>query len=166
MTSGLRGYSPGGSTTTSLPIPTANTREFQVRLSQPTHRVLAMGRQTSSARSIVDPLKGDRKQPLSGLRRVISLFATAFAVYQLPLDKVKPEVFENLRQNCWRVNDDDYERAFGADVEGEAQGGDGRRLHAIGEMGFSGSVGQALGSLHQRHGHRLITLLSDLLFHL
>src|SRR3569833_2656677 len=138
MTSGLRGYSPGGSTTTSLPIPTANTREFQVRLSQPTHRVLAMGRQTSSARSIVDPLKGDRKQPLSGLRRVISLFATAFAVYQLPLDKVMPEVFENLRQNCWLVIDDDYVRAFVADGGGGARGGGGPPRRAGGGGGGAG----------------------------
>jgi len=103
-----------------------------------------MGRQTAIARSVVAPLRpGGKKRPTTKLGRILAAFAALFSLYQLPLEKFRPEVFEHLRTKCWKVDDGDYTGAFAPSQEGEESAeiaGSDLALHAIGDMGFSGSV--------------------------
>ena len=100
-----------------------------------------MGRQKSIARSVAAPLRpgGNKRRP-SRIGRILAAFAALFSLYQLPLEKVRPEVFEHLRRNCWQVDDGDYAAAFEPSGEDEDGEGSETALHSIGDMGFSGSV--------------------------
>ena len=102
-----------------------------------------MARQKSIARSIVSPLRrGGKKRPPTKIGRILAAFSALFSLYQLPLEKVRPEVFEHLRNTCWEVNDEDYTASFepSRDAEGKRGGEKTPALHSIGDMGFSGSV--------------------------
>ena len=99
-----------------------------------------MGRQTSIAKSVAAPLRhGGRKRPTTKLGRIIAAFSLLFSLYQLPFEKIHPEVFGNLRKNHWQVKDEEYEESFEPVPEDGDQKSD-IALHAIGDMGFSGSV--------------------------
>jgi hypothetical protein len=102
---------------------------------KPLTATIRMGRQKSIARSTAAPLSGSNKLPHTKLGRLLAAFSALFSLYQLPLDKIRPDVFEKLRTDCWLVKDEDYAAAFRPDSEGNAQA-----LHPIGDMGFSGSV--------------------------
>lgn len=97
-----------------------------------------MGRQEAIARSIVRAVLGSAKnQSQSPLTYILTLFWSLFSFYQLPLHKIRPAVFSDLRQKNWELNDEDYISAF------QAEGGAGTKqedaLTSIGDMGFSGS---------------------------
>ena len=90
-----------------------------------------MGRQESIARSIVAAMTVDPPQR-SALRKILAIGA----IYGLPLSKVSPALFSKLRREYWTIQWEMYVRSFtphpGEKVEDV--------LHAVGDMGFSGSV--------------------------
>jgi hypothetical protein len=97
-------------------------------------------RQERIARSIVRALvktNGTNKRSNSPLGLLLALFSAVFSLYQLVLRKIRPADFAKLRRDHWDVSDDDYIRSF--QIE-EGRDGD-EPLKAIGDMGFSGSVG-------------------------
>lgn len=101
-----------------------------------------MGRQQSIARSVTRAITGDKtiKTRRTAIGVILALFSTLFALYELPLRKVKPVVFRNLRSDHWSLNDDDYIASFEPDTNGEGSDASQIPLHAIGDMGFSGST--------------------------
>lgn len=97
-----------------------------------------MGRIESIARSIVQTVvhgkKGRaRSSPLAG---ILTLFATVFSFYELPLHKHRADLFRNLRQNHWKLDDNDYVASFTPDEVSKRED----MLNKLGDMGFSGSV--------------------------
>jgi hypothetical protein len=89
-----------------------------------------MTRKQKVARSVVYAiLENDQTKIRSLVARFFAAIATFFALYQLPLIKLRNDLFLKLR-NKWLVDDEDYKDSFGKK--------DG--LQAKGDMGFSGSV--------------------------
>jgi hypothetical protein len=100
-----------------------------------------MGRQEKIARSVVRAIikPSETKKPSSSpLALILALFSTFFSFYQLLLRKVRPADFSNLRRNHWDISDDAYVQSFGAEDDRAGE----ESLKAIGDMGFSGSVGR------------------------
>jgi hypothetical protein len=97
-----------------------------------------MGREKLVARSVIRALtrESDRERPQSWPSRVLAALSAFFAVFQLCLYQVNPDVFAKLRQEDWKLKDDDYVSSFSGGAGAEAED----TLHSIGDMGFSGSV--------------------------
>ncbi|KAK3322709.1 hypothetical protein B0H66DRAFT_212926 [Apodospora peruviana] len=105
-----------------------------------------MGRQESIARSISQAItsaktNGDHVRPKSrsssALAWILAVFSAFFSLYQLTLRKIRPADFAKLRRNHWEVTDDAYVDSF-QPADGASKGEE--ALHAIGDMGFSGST--------------------------
>jgi hypothetical protein len=98
-----------------------------------------MARDKSIARSVVRAItanEGAKIRSKSPLAYILALFWALFSLYQLPLHKIRPKVFSDLRQKSWDVEDEEYIASFQPD-EGERPE---NTLNPIGDMGFSGSV--------------------------
>ncbi|KAG8622759.1 hypothetical protein KVT40_009270 [Elsinoe batatas] len=97
-----------------------------------------MARQKSIARCIVRGVTREETSQAtkrSALGRTLAAFAALFALYQVPLEKHKPEVFTKLRQDVWMIDEADYLDSFV--TKGKK---DGAALHTMGDMGYSGST--------------------------
>lgn len=121
-----------------------------------------MGRKEAIARSVVRAIT--RRRPTQGrsanrLGRILALFSAFFSLYQLPLHKIRPVEFQNIRSEHWNVDDDDYVAAFLNEER------DGAALRAMGDMGFSGSVSSDT-SIPRSHLPILTMILLDILLHL
>lgn len=100
-----------------------------------------MGRQEAVARSVVEAITQPRSGKSKPLGRILTWFSAFFKLYQLPLEKIEPEVFANLRTNHWDIGEDDYLAAFVPQpAENTGATEDELPLGSIGDMGFSGSV--------------------------
>lgn len=96
-----------------------------------------MGRIEAIARSIVQTiLNGAKKRSRSPIAYILTLISTIFSLYQLPLHKHRPEVFASLRQQHWKVDDDEYLDSFRVQYGGKPEDA----LRPIANLGFSGSV--------------------------
>lgn len=96
-----------------------------------------MGRIEAIARSIVQTiLNGAKKRSRSPVAYILTLISTIFSFYQLPLHKHRPEVFTNLRQQHWKVEDEEYLASFRVEDGGKPEDA----LRPMADMGFSGSV--------------------------
>lgn len=96
-----------------------------------------MGRLEAIARSIVQTiLNGTKKRSRSPIAYILTLISTVFSLYQLPLHKHRPEVFTNLRQQHWKVEEDEYLSSFRVEDGGKPED----VLRPMADMGFSGSV--------------------------
>ncbi|KAH8788149.1 hypothetical protein F5883DRAFT_657699 [Diaporthe sp. PMI_573] len=95
-----------------------------------------MGRLEAIARSIVQTvLNGAKKGSRSPIAYILTLVSTIFSLYQLPLHKHRPEVFEKLRQQHWKVEDEEYLASFRVEDDGKPEDA----LRPMADMGFSGS---------------------------
>lgn len=97
-----------------------------------------MGRIESIARSIVQTIvhgakSRARSKPLAW---ILTILATIFSFYELPLHKHRAGLFKELRQKHWRLPDDDYVASFTPDEVSQPED----MLDKMGDMGFSGSV--------------------------
>lgn len=96
-----------------------------------------MGRIEAIARSIVQTvLNGAKKRSRSPIAYILTLVSTIFSLYQLPLHKHRPEVFANLRQQHWKVEDEEYLASFRVENGGKLEDA----LKPMADLGFSGSV--------------------------
>lgn len=97
-----------------------------------------MGRIEAIARSIVQTVvKGAKKRSRSPIAVILGFFSTIFSFYELPLHKHRPQVFSDLRQKHWHLDDEDYAASFRAEEGGRPEDA----LTTMGDLGFSGSVG-------------------------
>ncbi|TKX18865.1 phosphatidylinositol-4-phosphate 5-kinase-like protein 3 [Elsinoe australis] len=97
-----------------------------------------MARQKSIARCVVRGITRDTSSEAnktSSIGRVLAAFAALFALYQVPLDKYKPEVFAKLRHDSWSIDEAGYVDSFITEDKK-----DGAALQTMGDMGFSGST--------------------------
>lgn len=97
-----------------------------------------MARQKSIARCVVRGITRDTSSEAnkkSSIGRVLAAFAALFALYQVPLDKYKPEAFAKLRRDSWSIDEAGYVDSFITEDKK-----DGAALQTMGDMGFSGSV--------------------------
>lgn len=97
-----------------------------------------MGRIESIARSIVHTIvhgakNRSRSKPLAW---ILTIIATIFSFYELPLHKHRPDLFKDLRERYWRLREDDYIESFTSDEVSKPED----MLDKLGDMGFSGSV--------------------------
>jgi len=96
-----------------------------------------MGRYESIARSIVAAiLKGKAYSPRTAFRRLFALLATFFAIYYLPLKKLGAAKFKQLRNETWKMPEEQYLDSFHAEDEKCPE----KALQAMSDMGFSGST--------------------------
>lgn len=96
-----------------------------------------MGRVEAIARSVVRVVvKGARKRSRSPIAFILALLSTIFSFYELPLHKHRAEVFADLRQKHWRVDEDDYVASFRADEGAPPESA----LTTLGDLALSGSV--------------------------
>lgn len=98
-----------------------------------------MGRIESIARSIVQTVVHGRKgrarsKPIGWL---LTLIATIFSFFELPLHKHRADLFKKLRQTYWNLDENDYVASFTPDEVSNPED----MLNKMGDMGFSGSVG-------------------------
>lgn len=99
-----------------------------------------MGRLEAIARSVVRAIVNDaKKRSRSPIALILALISTVFSFYQLPLHKHRDNVFADLRQKNWSLDEDDYVASFRADEGGKPED----VLSPMGDMGFSGSVSSA-----------------------
>lgn len=104
-----------------------------------------MGRIESVACSIVQTVVHGRKGRARSkpLARILTLFATVFSFYELPLHKHRPHLFRDLRQT-WQLDENDYIASFTPDEITKPED----MLHKLGDMGFSGSVRKPFHHFH------------------
>lgn len=97
-----------------------------------------MGRIESIARSIVQTIVhgGKRRARSRPFAWLLTLIATIFSFFELPLHKHRAELFSNLRQKYWDLDDNDYVSSFTPDEISKPED----MLDKMGDMGFSGSV--------------------------
>lgn len=96
-----------------------------------------MGRLEAIARSVVRAIvDGAKKRSRSPIVFILALISTIFSLYELPLHKHRANVFEDLRQKYWKLDEDDYIASFQPGEDGKLED----VLSAMGDMGFSGSV--------------------------
>lgn len=96
-----------------------------------------MSRIEAIARSVVRAIvNGAKKRSRSPFAFILVLVSTIFSFYELPLHKHRADVFGNLRQSHWNVNEDDYVASFRAEEGGKPED----VLSPIGDLGLSGSV--------------------------
>lgn len=105
------------------------------------HKIIPMGRKEKIARSIVQAITRTtniRKRPGNLLASILAFLTTLFSLYHLVLRRIRPADFAKLRRQHWDINDNDYAQSFQQE-DGDEVGKP--PLKAIGDMGFSGSVG-------------------------
>ena len=68
---------------------------------------------------------------LSFLGRIFAFFT----LIRVPLRRFKPELFKELRQKAWSIDEDEYRKSFQIEDENGKQ-----NLHSLSELGYSGSV--------------------------
>lgn len=110
-----------------------------------------MGRLEAIARSVVRAIvDGAKKRSRSPIALILALISTIFSLYQLPLHKHRANIFEDLRQKHWDLDEDEYIASFRPEEGGKLED----VLSPMGDMGFSGSVSSnfSLVSLVQDHG--------------
>lgn len=76
---------------------------------------------------------------------------TFFAVLHVGLCRYRDELFRRLRVEAWQMDEDEYQESF--QVKGNVGGAKERDqgpLRPVGEMGYSGSVGQPSSSMDGR----------------
>lgn len=96
-----------------------------------------MARVEAIARSVVRVIvKGVRKRSRSPIAFILALLSTIFSFYELPLHKHRAEVFGDLREKHWKVQEDDYVASFRADEGGPPESA----LTTLGDLALSGSV--------------------------
>ncbi|KAF3762718.1 hypothetical protein M406DRAFT_63542 [Cryphonectria parasitica EP155] len=96
-----------------------------------------MGRLDAIARSIVLTLiNGAKKRSRSPIAFILTLISTIFSIYQLPLHKHRPQVFQDLREKHWKLEEDEYITSFRPVEDGKPED----VLMPMGDMGFSGST--------------------------
>lgn len=96
-----------------------------------------MGRLQAIARSIVRAvIKDVKKRSRSPIAFILGLLSTIFSFYELPLHKHRPEVFSELCQKYWNLDDEEYVASF----RGEEGARPEDALMTMGDLGFSGSV--------------------------
>lgn len=96
-----------------------------------------MGRLEAIARSVVLVIVNDaKKRSRSPIACILTLISTIFSFYELPLHKHRAEVFNVLRHQSWKLEEDDYVASFRAEEGGKLED----VLSPMGDMGFSGSV--------------------------
>ncbi|EXJ77571.1 hypothetical protein A1O3_09798 [Capronia epimyces CBS 606.96] len=89
-----------------------------------------MGRRDDNiSRSIILAILQDDKA--EGGFRIWRLFRKFFALYRLVLARLRPELFQNLRNKTWKISEEDYKGSFGGGSES---------LIPQGDMGYSGST--------------------------
>lgn len=101
-----------------------------------------MGRIESIARSIVQTVVHGRKgrSRSKALAWILTLLATIFSFYELPLHKHRADLFSDLRQKYWKLDEYDYTDSFTSDEISKPED----MLIKLGDMGFSGSVNLSL----------------------
>jgi hypothetical protein len=107
-----------------------------------------MGREERIAHSVVlaiIPPADVKRQSL--VRRFVAALSALFAFWQLCLYRVSPDVFADLRQDKWELDDNDYTHSFQRSEGGQEED----TLHSIGDMGFSGSVGFEFSCTQRSH---------------
>lgn len=97
-----------------------------------------MARMEFIARSIVQTIvhgakNRSRSKPLAW---ILTVLATVFSIYELPLHKHRPDLFKKLREENWKLTEDDYIASFTSDEVSRPED----MLDKLGDMGFSGSV--------------------------
>lgn len=86
-----------------------------------------MARRNKVAKSVVYAIiKGDKQETPSFLSKLVAFFA----LYRLKLVRFRNDLFQKLRNDTWRIQEDVYEQSFGGEDA----------LKSIDDMGFSGSV--------------------------
>lgn len=111
-----------------------------------------MGRLQAVARSIVRAVvKGVKKRSRSPIAFILGLFSTLFSFYELPLHKHRPDVFSQMCQKYWDLEDEEYVASFRAEEDAEPEDA----LTTMGDMGFSGSVRDDPNILHPDMQHSL-----------
>lgn len=100
-----------------------------------------MGRIESIARSIVQTVvhrakSRSRSRPLAW---ILTILATIFSLYELPLHKHRANLFSELREKHWHLSEDEYVASFTPDEVSKPED----MLDKLGDMGFSGSVGHS-----------------------
>ncbi|ROV96578.1 hypothetical protein VMCG_07783 [Cytospora schulzeri] len=96
-----------------------------------------MGRLQAIARSIVRAvIKGVKKRSRSPITFIIGLFSTIFSFYELPLHKHRHDVFSELCQKYWNLDEEEYVASFRAEEGNKPEDA----LTTMGDMGFSGST--------------------------
>ena len=71
-------------------------------------------------------------------KRVLAAVAALFTLYQLPLEKIRADLFRKLRNERWNTSDENYMASF--EVEEENARHPEESLQASGDMGYSGST--------------------------
>lgn len=96
-----------------------------------------MGRIEAIARSVVRVIvNGAKRRSRSPLTFILALISTIFSFYELPLHKHRADVFGDLREKHWKLQEDDYVASFRAEEGGKPEDA----LRPIGDLGLSGSV--------------------------
>lgn len=89
-----------------------------------------MGRQDAISKSVVAAiLTADHKDRRSLLRRILFIFSAFITLFQIPLIRIRNDVFEGLRTDTWQLDEGGYKRSFSGDES----------LESKGDMGYSGS---------------------------
>ncbi|PNS14586.1 hypothetical protein CAC42_2643 [Sphaceloma murrayae] len=100
-----------------------------------------MARQKAIAKCVVRGItkynSPEGRQRRSVFRRTVAAVAAFFALYQVPLDTVRAEDFTKLRQEVWRIHEEEYLESFQV-TDGVKK--DGESLRAMSDMGYSGST--------------------------
>ncbi|GAB7348151.1 hypothetical protein MBLNU459_g6167t1 [Dothideomycetes sp. NU459] len=90
-----------------------------------------MARQDKVARSVVDAiLKPHTPKNHSFWSRLAALASAFFALFHLRLVRFRNDLFQDLRNDTWQIEEPDYERSFDRQDA----------LQAKGDMGYSGST--------------------------
>lgn len=96
-----------------------------------------MGRLQAIARSIVRAvIRGVKKRSRSPIAFIIGLLSTIFSFHELPLHKHRPDLFSELCQKYWNLDEEEYVASFQAEDGAKPEDA----LTTMGDMGFSGSV--------------------------
>jgi hypothetical protein len=80
-----------------------------------------------------DPHRDHRKT-------IITYFLAFFTIWRITLVRLAADLFRQLRNDVWKINEDDYKRSF------QSHKGQGR-LEPMGDLGYSGSVSYAIHSI-------------------
>jgi len=91
-------------------------------------------RETLISNSILHAIFQDRDDDKKTLLRRILAF---FSIFQLTLSRYKAGLFRKLRTEAWQIDEEEYTEWYKGSGEQAA-------LKAVGDLGYSGSVGLLL----------------------
>lgn len=90
-------------------------------------------RDKSISDSIYKAIFNDIQGRANALRRIL----TFFSFFNLALARYKAELFKQLRNDIWKLDEAEYKDSFSRkNKEGKK-----KRLNPVGDLGYSGSVG-------------------------